>query len=70
MTRALRPLFAVLAVSTSAFADEITFEKDIEFARAGGESLQLNLARPKSPAGKIPAILYGPRRTTTPIRRR
>src|SRR6185503_5739455 len=38
-------------------AGEITFETGIEFAKADGQSLQLNLARPKVQAGKSPAIL-------------
>ncbi|HVR86586.1 MAG TPA: alpha/beta hydrolase [Planctomycetota bacterium] len=37
--------------------DEIVFESGIEYSRPGGEALQLDLARPKSPAGKCPAIL-------------
>lgn len=38
-------------------ADEITFEAGIEFAKADGQSLQLNLARPKTATGRLPAIL-------------
>ena len=41
----------------SATPDEVAFDAGIEFAKAGGESLQLNLARPRNPAGKTPAIL-------------
>ena len=58
MRNALRLLVSVCgAAAMLALADGITFEKDIEFSKAGGESLQLNLARPKSPSGKMPAIL-------------
>ncbi len=48
---------ATAALSGRAYADEITFEAGLEFAQAGGQSLQLNLARPRNPAGKSPAIL-------------
>jgi acetyl esterase/lipase len=37
--------------------DEIQFEPGLEYAKPGGESLQLDLARPKTPSGKTPAIL-------------
>lgn len=59
LRRLLGVLVLLLAASTSGLggADEITFESGIEFAKAGGESLQLDLARPKSPQGKTPAIL-------------
>jgi acetyl esterase/lipase len=51
-------VLALLALTAAAArADEITFEQGLEFAQAGGVSLQLNLARPKSPVGKTPAIL-------------
>jgi acetyl esterase/lipase len=52
-------LLLTLAASTifAAPAEEIVFEAGIEFAKPGGESLQLNLARPKTSSGKIPAIL-------------
>jgi acetyl esterase/lipase len=55
MIRALIAVIALLAAVPS--ADEIVFEAGLEFAKPGGESLQLNLARPKSPSGKTPAIL-------------
>jgi acetyl esterase/lipase len=57
MLHPLRLTAFLLAVTASNGADEITFEAGIEFAKPGGESLQLNLARPKSPSGKLPAIL-------------
>src|SRR4029077_15643490 len=61
MTRSFWLTWALLALSgatgTPAFADDITFEAGIEFAKPGGESLQLNLARPKTQSGKTPAIL-------------
>ena len=50
-------LLGLAAVVEAAPADEIVFEAGIEFAKPGGESFQLNLARPKSPAGKTAAIL-------------
>jgi len=53
--RALLLTLLVLPAWTS--ADEIVFEAGLEYAKPGGESLQLNLARPKSPAGPCPAVL-------------
>ncbi|MBI3858095.1 MAG: alpha/beta hydrolase [Planctomycetes bacterium] len=55
----LRPALALIAalLCSAASADEITFEAGIEFAKPGGESLQLDLARPKVQSGKTPAIL-------------
>ena len=51
----------LLALAASLFgtvpADEVSFEAGIEFAKADGQSLQLNLARPKVQSGKTPAIL-------------
>jgi acetyl esterase/lipase len=56
--RHLRWAFLSLLVPAWAGApDEIVFESGIEYAKPGGESLQLDLARPKSPNGKCPAIL-------------
>ena len=55
--RAILALAAAALLAGPAAAEEITFEAGIEFAKAGGESLQLNLARPKTPTGKLPAIL-------------
>jgi acetyl esterase/lipase len=52
-----RLLAALVLAAMMAPAQDVTFEKDLEFARAGGEILQLNLARPKSAAGKTPAVL-------------
>jgi acetyl esterase/lipase len=62
MTMQIRFILAmlVLAAATAGGAttpDEILFEPGIEFAKPGGESLQLNLARPKTPSGKTAAIL-------------
>ncbi|NBV23033.1 MAG: alpha/beta hydrolase [Proteobacteria bacterium] len=37
--------------------DNVTFERDIEYANAGGAHVQLNLARPKGVAGPLPAVL-------------
>jgi acetyl esterase/lipase len=54
----IRALIAAIALLPAApVADEIVFEAGLEFAKPGGESLQLNLARPKSPSGRTPAIL-------------
>jgi acetyl esterase/lipase len=50
-------LFCLALAPTAAQADEVTFEAGIEFAKPGGESLALDLARPKASGGKIPAIL-------------
>src|SRR6516165_4003327 len=59
MTRRLVPIFALLAAAALAEgrADEITFESGLEYAKSGGESLQLDLARPKSASAKLPAVL-------------
>ena len=60
MVRRLLPALALLmsaALADGRTPDEITFEAGIEYAKPGGESLQLDLARPKTPAGKTPAIL-------------
>ena len=40
-----------------AIPDNVTFERDIEYANAGGAHVQLNLARPKGVAGPLPAVL-------------
>jgi len=54
----IRALIAALAFLPAVpVADEIVFEAGLEFAKPGGESLQLNLARPKTPSGRTPAIL-------------
>lgn len=37
--------------------DTVTWEENIEYSNPGDEHLQLNLARPKAIAGRIPAIL-------------
>jgi acetyl esterase/lipase len=38
-------------------AAEIVFEKDIEYSNPDNQHLQLNLARPKEAAGRMPAVL-------------
>jgi acetyl esterase/lipase len=50
-------LAVVLLPAWTSVPDEIVFESGIEYAKPGGESLQLDLARPKSPSGKCPAVL-------------
>ena len=50
-------LLAIFLCTAAAPPDEIVFEPGIEFSKPGGESLQLNIARPKTPAGKSPTIL-------------
>ena len=40
-----------------AVPDNVTFERDVEYANAGGAKLQLNLARPKDVKGPLPAVL-------------
>ena len=37
--------------------DNVTFERDVEYATAGGAKLQLNLARPKGVSAPLPAVL-------------
>ena len=42
-------------------AAEIVFEKDIEYSNPDNQHLQLNLARPKEAAGRMPAVsMRGP----------
>ena len=62
----LRTITAVLLlglplVSTRAaelaVPDNVTFERDITYAEAGGAKVQLNLARPKNGSGPLPAVL-------------
>ena len=40
-----------------AVPDNVTFERDITYAEAGGGRMQLNLARPKNASGPLPAVL-------------
>ena len=46
-----------IALITSANAEEIVFERDIEYANPDGQHLQLNLAHPKAGSGLRPAVL-------------
>lgn len=56
--QAFAPLLLLLAtVSPAARADEVVFEKDIEYSNPDGQHLQLNLARPAKIEGRAPAIL-------------
>src|ERR1700682_1806748 len=61
MVGSFRVTVALLALMTAlsgrASADEIVFEQGLEYAKADGQSLPLNLARPKNATGKVPAIL-------------
>ena len=50
-------LLALFLCAWTSSPDEVVVEKDIEFSKPGGESLQLNLFRPKSASAKTPAIL-------------
>jgi acetyl esterase/lipase len=43
--------------AADAVPDNVVFEKDVEYAVAGGEHLQVNLARPKNGDGPFPAIV-------------
>jgi len=58
---ALVLLAAFLSLSSRAaeltVPDNVTFERDVEYASAGGAKLQLNLARPKDVKGPLPAVL-------------
>ncbi len=65
MNASLRPL-AILLLGLSltasnaaelAIPDNVTFERDITYAEAGGARMQLNLARPKNTSGPLPAVL-------------
>ncbi|MBI5799533.1 MAG: alpha/beta hydrolase [Verrucomicrobia bacterium] len=61
LTLAAAILFACFATSSHgaelAIPDNVTFERDVEYANAGGAKLQLNLARPKGGSGHLPAVL-------------
>ncbi len=48
---------ATLALLLLPASAEIVFEAGIEFSAPGGESLQMNLARPKAEGGRRPALL-------------
>ncbi len=55
-------LFLTLSLAATraaelAVPDNVTFERDVPYAEAGGAKLQLNLARPKGVAGPLPAVL-------------
>jgi acetyl esterase/lipase len=52
-------LLAALAVPAPSqpVPDDVTVERNVEYANAGGESLQLNLARPKAGDGPFPAVV-------------
>jgi acetyl esterase/lipase len=55
-------LFAALWTGVASAAelvvpDNVTFERDIEYANPAGQRLQLNLARPKAANGLLPAVL-------------
>jgi acetyl esterase/lipase len=65
MNASLRPL-AILLLGLSlasshaaelAIPDNVTFERDVTYAEAGGARMQLNLARPKNTSGPLPAVL-------------
>jgi len=59
----VQALFACLLLSgaalraADAIPEDVVFEKDVEYAVAGGEHLQVNLARPKTGDGPFPAIV-------------
>jgi acetyl esterase/lipase len=55
--RLLLSLLGIAAIAGPAQAQDASFEQGTEFAKPNGESLQLNLARPKNASGKLPAIL-------------
>jgi len=60
MPRFLAAAVLLAAVAVPALCqpvpDDVTVERNVEYATAGGESLQLNLARPKG-AGPFPAVV-------------
>src|SRR5438874_10369333 len=64
--RSALPIFAALALVMSAAAqdppkltvpDDVTFDADIEYAVHGGESLKLDLFRPKDAKGPLPVVV-------------
>jgi acetyl esterase/lipase len=53
-------LLALLATSTAmglTIPDDILFETGVEYSNAGGQHLQMNIARPKNISEPLPAIL-------------
>jgi acetyl esterase/lipase len=50
-------LLSFFAATGSLGAGEIVFEQGIEYSNPDEQHLQLNLARPKETAGKLPAVL-------------
>src|SRR4249920_1320381 len=67
--RNMKPTLALLAAAFAvaslneanaaelAVPDNVIFERDIEYANPDGQHLQLNLARPKTVSGVMPAVL-------------
>ncbi len=49
-------LHSLLAADLS-IPDNITFERDLEYANPDNQHLQLNLARPKNATGSLPAVI-------------
>lgn len=37
--------------------DDVHYDRDVVYGKASGEDLKLNLARPKNPAGPLPAVV-------------
>ena len=56
ITVAILPL-ASRAEEKLAVPESVIFERDIEYANPDGQHLKLNLARPKSPKGLVPAVV-------------
>lgn len=54
---ALLAALAFPAAHSQPAPDDVTVERGVEYSKAGGESLQLNLARPKAGAGPFPAVV-------------
>ncbi len=50
-------LIGILWAGGAVAAGEIVFEEGIEYAKPGGQSLQLNLARPRDGEGPRPAVV-------------
>ena len=61
LTFALVGLLNLISLSARAaelaVPDDVIFERDLEYANAGGAHLQLNLARPKRASLPLPAVL-------------
>ena len=57
VSRVSSAIFLLGILSFHGHAAEIVLEKGIEFSKSGGETLQLNLAKPKVANGALPCVI-------------